>query len=226
MDRTRHGWKLKFCTLLAALALSAPFCGCLANAISGLMYVMDPNDKKAEFTGLKGKRVAVVCRPPADLKFSYAGVSSELARAVGANLQQNVAKIEVIDPQEVAQWTDEHTLEDFVQIGKALKADMVVGIDLDSFSLYQEQTLYQGRANYHIKVYELLKDSAATVVYDKIPSPSVYPTNTGVSTLERQEAQFRREYIASLSVEIARHFYAYESRFHFAGDSDAFRRAP
>ena len=30
---------------------------------------------------------------------------------------------------------------------RRLNADMVVGIDLEEFSLYQGQTLYQGKAN-------------------------------------------------------------------------------
>src|SRR4051812_2725904 len=105
MDRTRREFLFRFGTVVAASSLLAPFCGCLANALSTAMYVIDPNDQKADFNGLKGKRVAVVCRPPADLRFSYAGVANELTRSLGVKLQRNVPKIKVIDPQEVAQWT-------------------------------------------------------------------------------------------------------------------------
>ena len=35
-----------------------------------------------------------------------------------------------------------------------MKADMVVGIDLEGFSLFQGQTLYQGKANATVRVYD------------------------------------------------------------------------
>lgn len=222
MDRTRRSGIGRIGNLVAAFALLLPFTGCLANAVSTLMYVIDPNDQKAEYNGLKGKRVAVVCRPPADLRFNYAGVSNELSRMVGIRLQQNVSKIKVIDPQQVAEWTDENTWNDYAQIGKALKADMVVGIDLDGFSLQQSQTVYQGHANYRIQVIDLT-DGSATVAYEKIPPESVYPVNSGIAAQEVQEAQFRRQYIQTLGDEIGRHFYNSDPRATFAADSMAFK---
>ena len=210
------------CACSVAFSLLTPFCGCLANAISTMMYVIDPNDKKAEFDGLKGNRVAVVCRPPADLRFNYAGVANELSRSVGMHLQRNVKKIKVIDVQEVAEWTDENTWNDYAQIGKALKADMVVGIDLDGFSLQQSQTVFQGHASYRIQVIDLT-DGSATVAYEKIPPQSIYPINAGIPAQEIQEPQFRRQYLLTLGDEIGRHFYSSDPRASFAPDGAAYK---
>ncbi|MGE0607771.1 MAG: hypothetical protein AB7O62_11825 [Pirellulales bacterium] len=220
MDRARRGVSVRFGKLVLALSMLLPFCGCLANAIGTMMYVIDPNDQKAEYNGLKGKRVVVVCRPPADLRFNYANVANELSRSVGIQLQGNVSKIKVVDPQEVAEWTDERTWKEYSEIGKALKADMVVGIDLDSFSLQQSQTVFQGHAAYRVQVIDLT-DGSASVVYEKLPPQSVYPPNTGVPAQDIQEPQFRRRYIQVLGDEIGRLFYNSNPRNYFAGDHTA-----
>ena len=41
--------------------------------------------------------------------------------------------------------------EEYVEVGKAMKADMVVGVELEKFSIYQAQTLYQGKANASVR---------------------------------------------------------------------------
>ena len=51
---------------VAALSCSS---GC-RSAIATAMYLFKGDDVNAEYTGLKGKKVAVVCRPPADLNYS------------------------------------------------------------------------------------------------------------------------------------------------------------
>jgi hypothetical protein len=205
--------------LLAAMLAQASGC---ASSLAGLMYVIDPNDRPAEFNDLKGKRVAVVCRPPADLSFSDANAGRELARQVGMGILQNVKRVDVIDPEEVAQWTDENTWDDYAEIGRALKADVVVALDLESFSLYQHQTLYQGKSNVRIRVFDLTGDKSQ-VVYDKIPPQFVYPPNTGIATQDMQESEFRRQYVGALAGDISRRFHKFESRSDFAKDTEALK---
>ena len=56
---------------------------------------------------------------------------------------------------EVADWLDSHgdDLTDYRDVGRGVKADMVVGIDLLSFNLHEGQTLLKGRAKVGVKVY-------------------------------------------------------------------------
>ena len=80
----------------------------------------------------------------------------------------------MIDQRKVAKWTDENTWEEYSEVGKAMKADMVVGIDLESFSIFQGQTLYQGKANATIKVSIVSK--GGKLVFDKsIPQCGLPP---------------------------------------------------
>ena len=89
--------------------------------------------------------MAVVCRPVTSLHFRDSSVSRDVAKQVGAYLAKHVPKIKLIDQREVFEWADENNWDEYVDIGKALNADMVVGLDLEEFSLYQGQTLYQGK---------------------------------------------------------------------------------
>jgi hypothetical protein len=218
MDRSiaRRGRGITW--LATALLLCLPLAGC-AKALFTALYVIKGANVPAEYEGLKDKRVAVVCRQLVSLQYRDSTVPRDLAARVGALIAQNGRKIEVIDQQDVSEWTDENAWEDFTQIGKALEAEMVVGIELEDFKLHQGQTLYQGRANVQIKVYDM-KDGGK-LVFEKSPRPSVYPPTGGIPTSEKQESQFRREYLGILADEIARHFYEHDSRNSFAIDSTA-----
>ncbi len=155
MDRLRTQ---PLCIFLALVALSAGLTtstGC--SLVATAMYVIQGANTKADFDGLKGKRVAVVCRPITSLHFRDASVARDLGKQVGLLLEKNVDKIEIIDQREVFEWGDENDWEEYVEIGKALNADMVVGLDLEEFNLYQGQTLYQGKANLKMLIFDVAK---------------------------------------------------------------------
>jgi hypothetical protein len=218
MDRCRRRSGRSALSMLLLATLVVCQSGCI-NALVGAMYVFQGDQAKAEFKGLKGKRVAIVCRPVVELQYATASVSSELSTALGVMLQKNLKKIDVIDPQQVAEWTDENQWEDFSEIGQALDADMIIGIDLQSFSIYQGQTLYQGKAQAVIKVYDI-KDGSKVVFQKTIPR-AVYPPNTGVPTSEKSEEEFRQQFVVVLSDRIGRYFYSHDIRDDIAGDAAA-----
>jgi hypothetical protein len=218
MDRTISGHGQSLLWLAAGLMLFLPLAGC-AKALATAVYVIKGTNVPAEYDGLKGKRVAVVCRQLVSLQYRDSTVPRDLAARVGSLLAANGSKIQVIDQQEVSEWTDENAWEDFTQIGKALEADMVVAVELEDFKLHQGQTLYQGRANLQVKVYDIT--GGGKLVFEKAPPPSVYPPHTGIPASEKQEAQFRREYVSILAEQIACLFYEHDSRANFAIDSTA-----
>ncbi len=218
MDRTVSGRNRIVKALLASLALCVPLAGC-AKVLATAVYVIKGTNVPAEYEGLKEKKVAVVCRQLASLQYRDSTVPRDLAARVGSLLTQNGKKIEVIDQQKVSEWTDENSWDEFQQIGRALEADVVLAIELEDFKLHQGQTLYQGRANVQLKVYDI-KDGGK-LVFEKSPRPSIYPPNTGIPASEKQESQFRREYLGILADEIGRHFYEHDSRATFAIDSTA-----
>ncbi len=215
MERSRLTDRYRYTAMLLCLASLAPALGCSAAVLA--MYMVKGNNVPGEYDGLKDKTVAVVCRPTASLQYTNASVSKQLARLVARELERNIRKIQVIDPSEVDQWTDENSWDEYLQVGQALKADVVIGIDLEQFSLYQGQTLYQGRANLVVKVLDV--DQGGDVLFEKTFPQSVYPPNTGIATSDRPEAEFRAEYLRRLADQVGWLFYPHDSRADFAVDS-------
>ena len=211
-SRTLHG------LILALLAAIAPFsAGC--STLLTVAYLVQPADVPAEFKGLRGKHVAVVCRPIVELQFSDAGSSRQLAGLVGSQLEQKLRNTKVIGQQEVARWLDENSWVDYPTLGKSLDADMVVGIDLEEFRLHEGSTLFRGRATAHVRVYDV---AAKKVVFEKRLDDFSFPANTAIPTTDRSEAEFRDMFLQIVAQRISRTFHAYESREHFAEESLTF----
>jgi len=221
MDRSflRYGYTLAVFALAAAMLSTA--CGC-RSALATAAYLVKGTNVDAEFDGLEQKKVAVVCRPLASMTFSNANVAKDLAREVSLLLKNNVPKIEMIDQQKVNQWLDENGgWADYSEFGgeDRLGADVLVGIDLQGFSIYQSQVLYQGKANVKLTVYDCANDNE--IVFEKELPQSVYPPNAVISTSEKQERQFRREYLRILADQIGRCFYAHDRHADYALDVNA-----
>jgi len=202
---------------VVAIVLLTTCSGC--STLLTAAYVLMPEDVPAEFKGLKGKHVAVVCKPIVELEFADAGSARELAGTVGALLERNVRKARVIDQQEVARWIDENAWVDYQTVGKSLDADMVVGIDLEEFRLHEGSTLYRGRATVHVRVYDI---AAKKVVFEKRFDDFAFPTDSAIPTTDRSEPQFRGMFLQILAGKIARSFHAYDSRTSFAEESLTF----
>jgi hypothetical protein len=218
MNRPSIGYGIALLLALATAVL--PAAGC-RSVMATAIYLWKGTDVPPDFAELKGKKVAVVCRPLVSLQYRNATVARDLAQQITTLLQERVPKIHTVDQRKVAKWTDENTWETYSEVGKAMKADMVVGIDLEGFDLFQGQTLYQGKANATIHVYDCSKGSK--MVFEKIIPQSVYPPNSGVATSDKLEAEFRREFVMVLADQIARYFYAHDPNADLAQDAAVLR---
>ena len=206
----------KISVVILALGI-LPAVGCQSLMLTAI-YLFQGMDVDPDFAKLKEKKVVVVCRPAATLQYRNANIGRDLAQQVTDLLQKNVPKIKTVDQRKVAKWTDENTWEEYPEVGKALKAEMVVGIDVENFDLFQGQTLYQGRASITVRVYDC-KDHDK-VVFEKIIPESVYPPSVGIPTSDRNETDFRREFIHVLADQVARHFYEHDPNADIAQDAD------
>ena len=202
-------------TLAAVVLPVASGCSTLFTAA----YLFQPADVPAEFTGLRGKHVAIACRPIVELEFTDAGSARELASLVGAQIGSKVRRTRIISQQEVARWVDENSWVDYPSLGKSLDADLVVGVDLEAFRLHEGSTLYRGRATAHVKVYEV---ATKKIVFEKRIDDFSFPANTAIPASDQSEAEFRGMFLQMLSQKISRCFHAYESREVFAEDSLTF----
>jgi hypothetical protein len=196
---------------LLAIALAT---GC--SLLPTIAYIIKPEDVSAEYEGLNGKRVVVICRA-ASLEYADPTVARDLAVRVGALLREHGRKVAVVDERELADWVDKHDWHDYREVGRALKSDLVVGIDLERFALSRGSTLLQGQADLRLAVYDVAKGQR---VWSPDQSLSVkFPPNSPYSSSDRKEEDFRRQFMGVLAERVARHFYAYDSRKDVALDS-------
>ncbi len=204
--------------LLGLVLLSlATACGCQAVMFSA-MYLFQGTTVDADFDGLSKKKVVVVCRQAPGMEFSDP-VSKDLVKLVTARLLKNGYKIEVVDPSKVERWEDENTWDEFLTVGRAMKADMVLGIDLEQFSIREGQTVFQGKANATVKVLDCKTGKEA---FSKPIAPLIYPPNHVISVADRQEADFRREFEDVLAERLARFFHPHDPNDDIGLDAAAF----
>jgi hypothetical protein len=204
----------------SVLALLLPLVAGGCSMITTVAYLVRPeNDAPAEFKGLRGKHVAVVCKPIVELEFSDASSARELATLIGTQLARNVRKARVIDQREVARWIDENAWVDYPTLGKSLDADIVVGIDLEQFRMHEGSTLYRGRATANVRVYDVAEKK---VLFEKRIDDFVFPGDSAVPSSDQPESQFRARFLQVLAGRIARNFHAYDSRSTFAEENLTF----
>lgn len=210
-------------SLLLALATIAPSSGCLHLLIASGIYLWEGgNIVPAECDELEGHRVVVVCRPPASSEYSHAGASRQLSRSVSNLLRENVPKIEMVDPREVDKWLDESDWGDYLELGRAVKADRLVVIDLANFDLYKGKTLYQGSAEVTLTVYDMT-EGKDDILWERNLGDMLFPRNSAIPAQDKSVKQFQREYVSILAEQIAVYFYKHDPNADFALDALANR---
>lgn len=215
MRAAANGWRAALACMLLALVSSSA--GCIGMAAQ-LLYVIKGDKVPAEFEGLEGKKVAVVSVSNTS-GFDPGSAASSLAQYIEFNLRKNVKKINLVRQQEVANWVDNNDWDrlDYRDIGRGVRADMVVAIDLDNFRLHEDATLYKGRTNWTVTVYDMSK--SGDPVFRRSEKNFQFPVNGGQHVSETTEDAFQRKFLLILAEDIAKHFYAYEFKEDFARDA-------
>lgn len=211
----RLRWPHGLAALLLALTLSTSV-GCVG-ILAQMGYWTGGNLVPAEYEGLEGERVAVVC---VSSNASYGvGVEAELlARGVDSLLKENVKKIEIVGQDEIADWVDKNDWDeiDYREVGRGVKADKVVAIDVSGFRLYEGQTLYRGRANVTVTVFDL-KEGGKEAFRRRLPEIK-FPASGVYHSSETSESAFRRTFIEVISRQVARYFYDFDMADRYGRD--------
>jgi hypothetical protein len=223
MDRSRArlvAWN-KFAGLLVSIATLISASGCPALLATGVYVWEGGNLVPAECDVLAGKRVVVMCRPPASNEYRFAGASRSVSQRVSELLVEHVKKIDVVNPREVDNWVDESDWGDFKELAETVRADLVVHIELDDFDLYKGTTLYQGQAKVTVNVYDMRDHSR--LVWSRELGEVLYPMNSGIPAQDKPPQQFEREFVEVVADQIAMNFYRHDPRDSFAMDAKANR---
>lgn len=207
--------------VLIAAALLVSNSGCPALLATGIYVWEGGNFSPAECEGLNGERVVVMCKPPSSHEYRHAGASRNIAARVSEKLVKNIKDIDVVNPREVDSWVDESDWGDFRELAQAVHATKVVHIELADFELYKGKTLYQGRADVTVTVYDM--KNRGNVLWDKHLGEVLYPVNSGIPAQDKPVQQFEREFVDIVAERIATSFYRHDPNEAFAIDAMANR---
>ena len=189
--------------------------GCVG-MLAQIGYIIYGEKRDAEYEGLEGKKVAVVCVSNGS-SYSSGAAAEQVSQLVGGLLKSKIEKMELISHNEVTEWIDSNDWSevDYREIGKGLKADMVVAIDLHSFT-FRNPTVYRGKADVTIRVIDMQKEGSQ--VYRKRIPEFAYPANGGVHTADATEEEFQIAFVQQLSWDIAKRFFDYDVLTEYAQD--------
>lgn len=199
------------CLLVLSVGV-IPGCGLVANVLNVVGAGLMP----PAFSGLEEKKVAVICVSNSEL-FGPTSTSTDLANRINRLLSSKVKKVQVVSNQKVNDWIDmnDWDMVDFVSIGRGVEADMVVAIDIDSLRLHDGATMFKGRSNIHLVVYDMTTGAA---VFSKSPPEIEFPVTAGIPSTSTSEREFRKMYLDYLANRIARNFYAFDMNEDVARD--------
>jgi hypothetical protein len=206
VSRMRLNAKVAISLPLVAI-LVASQSGCLGIA-ANLMNVVKGHTVKAEYDGLESQRVAVVTITDSS-QYSDDASARILSRRVSDILQSQVKKIEIVREDEVQQWRDRNGWDaiEFIDIGRGVKADKVVAIEMTNMRLRDGATLYRGRATVTTTVYDV---KTGSVEFRRHLDEFTYPETAGQYTSETTETKFRALYLSVLASKLSRFFHSYD----------------
>jgi hypothetical protein len=203
---------------LASLLLVGTSAGCLP-MLDRLAYVIRGTDVPAPYKGLVGKRTAIVC-VSATSAFGPDSLSSSVTRMVGATLLAKVKKIQLVPTLEVDKWIDENNWSDknFIELGRGVKAERLVAIEISDYSIHDGQTLHKGRANVNMSVYEFDGEKGSTVGHTFQLSQYEFPKN-GRPRIQTSDRQFEEFFLARVCRLLTNQFIPHDKFDSFADEA-------
>ncbi len=192
--------------------------GCVRLA-ANLVNAIQGNETPAEYNGFEEKRVAIVCNTDNGMSVDYS--ASQLTGYVHMALNKNVKDIELVRTEEVERWLDAHgTAEsDYVEIGKGVKADQLLAIDISGMKIRDGATLYRGQCDISVTVYDIA-DGGAIVFKKQFPEFS-FPKMGGPTTSDTTDAKFRSLFLTVLAAKVSGLFYPVDPTAEYALDATA-----
>jgi hypothetical protein len=219
MDRSTRRMAIGIGAGITLTVALGPMAGC--NAVATALWVLkDGKTASAEYKGLNNKKIAVIARGPMSIRFRHEQTAPQLlAKRVGQALKANLGRKTTIIPQEkIAKITDEREWDQFTEVGKEVGAEMVVAIDVESFTINRGGSVYRGQATIDLTVYDMTKEGEEAYKPKQRLDSLVYPpVIEGIPATDMSEKQFVDKFINYLAQQIGQKFYDYDPMADFAG---------
>lgn len=190
--------------------------GCIGG-IAQLIYVIRGHKSPAAFKGLEGKKVAVVVLSD-ESAYGADTLTYTVGKTISINLSQYVKNIEVVPPSRIEDWIDNNGFNEsrFVEIGKGVDAQMVVAVEIGSYTIHDGATLYKGSSNLSVTVYDI--ENNGQVMFSRGPNEYTFPKN-GRPAIQTSDRQFEQLYLAKLTKHVSQLFYPHDQLESVAEDA-------
>lgn len=204
--------------ILTVALLVIPTAGCIGLAAQTL-YVLKGHKNPAKFDGLKKKRVAIVCVSDSESMGSDS-VTVRISQLVTAQLLQQVKGIEIVPHSDIKSWQDSNSWEklDYAEVGRGVNAEMVLAIEISSYSLDEGATMFKGRSEITTFVFDMEKNGSQ--VFTQGPEQFTFPRN-GRPKMQTSQREFENKYLAKLSIYISQNFFK-QDRFEAVENDSSF----
>ena len=150
------------------------------------------------------------------------GHSRNLSQRVSEELVKRVKGIDVVNPRKVDEWVDESDWGDFRELAEAVRADMVVHIELDDFDLYKGTDAVPRSRGCDGQRLRHAASTASLYGSHKL-GEVLYPVNSGIPAQDKPPQQFEQEFVEVIADQIAVNFYRHDPHDSFAMDAKANR---
>jgi hypothetical protein len=202
-------------TVAGVLSLSQ--LGCIQFA-ANMVNAIRGDAVPAEYEGFEKQRVAVYTISDTG-RYTEDVAARLLTRKVSEILLDKVKDIRLVRETEIGQWRDTQGYNeiDAVNLGRGVKADKVLSIELMRLRLLDGQTMYRGHADVNISVYDV---ESGSLEFRRSLEDYTYPAMAGLPVTESSEERFRRLYLDMLAERVARHFFPYDFRDSVAADAE------
>ncbi len=203
--------------LLVIVASAVTQTGCVG-MLAQLLHGAGADLIPAEYDGLEEQRVAIITVTDSS-QYSDDIAAKMVSREVSQILETEVEKITIVREEEIDDWRDNNGWDklDFVTVGRGVKADKVIAIELTGLRLRDGATLYRGQVSATTTVYDVATGKRA---FRRHVDDFSYPVTGGQYTSETTEAKFRRVFLHRLSEVLARYFHRYDFRDSVALDAE------
>jgi hypothetical protein len=173
-------------------------------------------------------RVAVLtCTETGNLLRGYGRIDKDLNELVSRRLDEGFLaekesdKIHIVMASHVAKWQDEHpNWRDLspAEIGKALKADYVILLEVDNLSFFDggDRQLLHGRADITVSVIDVTQGDG-----DPVKPPTIlhseYPKDRPIYN-PVPFTNFRRDFLKRMAEQVSNHFLPHEIVHEISSD--------
>lgn len=201
--------------VIFAVALSLfMLVGCQQLLLISVWLIKGPDqDPKYDVLKKGKKKVVIVCRSNAMNQFQAESVPRDISKSVALLLKKNVKnkKLEIVDYRKVEQWLDDSSMQfkEFDEVGVAFKADIVIGVELQSFQIQNSTTTMQAHATWTVKTYDMEKDE----LIGEDTMTLTHPTNLSLPIRNGASIpQFQRTIVGYVSSQIAALYHPHDPR--------------